>query len=425
MEIIDIINKKEAKDRLTKEELQFVVDNYLNGNIEDYQMSSLLMSICINGMDYEETYNFTVSMLNSGDRIDLSKIDGIKVDKHSTGGVGDKTSLVVLPIVASSGVKVAKMSGRGLGFTGGTIDKLESISGFKTSIDEDSFIKQVNDINMALVSQSGNLAPADKKIYALRDVTGTTESIPLIASSIMSKKLASGADKIVLDVKVGKGAFMNNIDDARELAKTMVKIGNKYNKETVALLTNMDYPLGYTIGNSIEVLEAIDTLEGNGEENFTRLCLLLSGFMISLGKNISIDEALEIAKTNLYNKNALNRFKEFVKAQGGDINNIPLCDNYIDIYSKESGYITDIDPMILATLCNDLGAGRKTKEDVIKHDVGIRLYKVINDYVNENDLLMRVYTNDVVDKSKYLEAIKISKEKIEDIKIVYESIKES
>lgn len=230
MEIIDIINKKEAKDRLTKEEIQFVVDNFLNGNIEDYQMSSLLMSICINGMDYEETYNLTVSMLNSGDRIDLSKIDGIKVDKHSTGGVGDKTSLVVLPIVASSGVKVAKMSGRGLGFTGGTIDKLESISGFRTSIDEDSFIKQVNDINMALVSQSGNLAPADKKIYALRDVTGTTESIPLIASSIMSKKLASGADKIVLDVKVGKGAFMNNIDDARELAKTMVKIGNKYNK---------------------------------------------------------------------------------------------------------------------------------------------------------------------------------------------------
>ena len=381
------------------------------------------MTICINGMTFDETYNLTTSMLNSGDKIDLSKIAGIKVDKHSTGGVGDKTTLVVGPLVASCGVPVAKMSGRGLGFTGGTIDKLESITGFKTSIPNDEFIKQVNDIKIALVSQSGNLVPADKKIYALRDVTGTTESIPLIASSIMSKKLASGSDKILLDVKVGKGAFMQNIDDAKKLAKTMVEIGNRYGKETVAVLTNMDYPLGYTIGNSIEVLEAIDTLDGKGEEKFLKLCLVLSSYMVSMGKNISIGQAIKEVEENYNNKNGLKKLKEFISYQGGDISDIPLEKNYIEIYSKKDGYITDIDTMKLAELCNNLGAGRKTKEDVINPKVGIKLLKTINDKVNNGETLMFIYTDKEIDKEEYLNSIKIEEENIPKVKIVYDIIK--
>ena len=423
MDIINIINKKEDNQELTKEEIEYVVTNFVNGNIEDYQMSSLLMTICINGMTFDETYNLTTSMLNSGDKIDLSKIAGIKVDKHSTGGVGDKTTLVVGPLVASCGVPVAKMSGRGLGFTGGTIDKLESITGFKTSIPNDEFIKQVNDIKIALVSQSGNLVPADKKIYALRDVTGTTESIPLIASSIMSKKLASGSDKILLDVKVGKGAFMQNIDDAKKLAKTMVEIGNRYGKETVAVLTNMDYPLGYTIGNSIEVLEAIDTLDGKGEEKFLKLCLVLSSYMVSMGKNISIGQAIKEVEENYNNKNGLKKLKEFISYQGGDISNIPLENNFVEIYSNKDGYITDIDTMKLAELCNNLGAGRKTKEDVINPKVGIKLLKTINDKVNNGETLMFIYTDKEIDKEEYLNSIKIEEENIPKVKIVYDIIK--
>ena len=361
MDIISIITKKKNKEELTKEEIDYVIENYLNNNIKDYQMSSLLMAIVINGMTFEETYNLTTSMLNSGEVIDLKEINGIVVDKHSTGGVGDKTSLVVLPLVSSCGVKIAKMSGRGLGYTGGTIDKLESIIGFKTELNKDDFIKQVNEINMALVSQNGNLVPADKKIYALRDVTGTTESIPLIASSIMSKKLASGSDKILLDVKVGKGAFMKNIEDARTLARTMVNIGNKYGKETIAILTNMNYPLGNTIGNALEVKEAIDTLDNKGNKNFLNLCLVLSSYMVSMGKNISIDEAFNEVKENLDNKNGLLKLKEFISYQGGNINNIPVENNYYVIHSKSNGFITDIDTIKLANLCNGLGAGRKNK----------------------------------------------------------------
>lgn len=423
MDIIDIINKKEAGEELTKDEINYVVTNYLNDTIKDYQMSSLLMSICIKGMSFEETYNLTTAMLNSGEKIDLSSIDGIKVDKHSTGGVGDKTTLVVGPIVASCEVPVAKMSGRGLGFTGGTIDKLESISGFKTTLTDEEFINQVNNIKISIISQTNNIDPADKKIYALRDVTGTTESIPLIASSIMSKKLASGSDKILLDVKVGKGAFMQNIEDARKLAKTMVDIGNKYGKETVAVLSNMDYPLGYTIGNSLEVNEAIETLKGNGEKRFTDLCLLLSTYMVSMGKNISIDDAFELVKENYSNKKALNKFKEFVSAQKGDINNIPIEENIIEIYSDRDGYINDIDTIKLAELCNNLGAGRKTKDETINPKVGIELVKTIYQKVNKNDLLMKVYTTNEIDKNEYLETIVITKELKEETKIVYEIIK--
>ena len=423
MDIIDIINKKEAGEELTKDEINYVVTNYLNDTIKDYQMSSLLMSICIKGMSFEETYNLTTAMLNSGEKIDLSSIDGIKVDKHSTGGVGDKTTLVVGPIVASCEVPVAKMSGRGLGFTGGTIDKLESISGFKTTLTDEEFINQVNNIKISIISQTNNIDPADKKIYALRDVTGTTESIPLIASSIMSKKLASGSDKILLDVKVGKGAFMQNIEDAKTLAKTMVDIGNKYGKETVAVLSNMDYPLGYTIGNSLEVNEAIETLKGNGEKRFTDLCLLLSTYMVSMGKNISIDDAFELVKENYSNKKALNKFKEFVSAQKGDINNIPIEENIIEIYSDRDGYINDIDTIKLAELCNDLGAGRKTKDETINPKVGIELVKTIYQKVNKNDLLMKVYTTDEINTKEYLETIAITKEQKEETKIVYEIIK--
>jgi len=423
MNIIDIITKKAKKEELTKDEIDYFVNNYVSGKIKDYQMSSLLMAIKINGMSFDETYNLTVSMLNSGDKIDLSSIDGIVVDKHSTGGVGDKTSLVVLPIVASLGVKIAKMSGRSLGYTGGTIDKLESIPNFNVELDFDKFISNVNSINLALVSQTKNLVPADKKIYALRDVTGTTESIPLIASSIMSKKLASGSDKILLDVKVGKGAFMKDINDARILAKTMVDIGNKFGKETIAVITNMNYPLGYTIGNSLEVLEAIDTLKGNGEENFTKLCLLLSSYMVSMGKNIDINEAYDLVLKKYNTEEPLNKLYDFIKMQGGNIDKIPVSNNVINIISDKTGFITDIDTLKLAMLCNSLGAGKTNKDDIINPRVGIKLLKQINDSVKTGDVLMEVYTEKEINELDYLDSIKISDEKIPDLKIAFDIIK--
>lgn len=423
MNIKDIIIKKKDKKELSHDEIKYVIDNYMNDNIKDYQMSSLLMAILLNGMSFDETFYLTNEMLNSGDRIDLSKIDGIKLDKHSTGGVGDKTSFVVLPLVAASGIKIAKMSGRGLGYTGGTIDKLESIPGFNINLSEEDFIKQVNDINLALVSQSGNLVPADKKIYALRDVTGTTDSIPLIASSIMSKKLASGADKILLDVKVGKGAFMKNIDDARTLAKTMVEIGKRFNKEVVALITNMDYPLGNTIGNALEVLEAIEILKGKGNKNFTDLCLIISSYMVSMGKNISTLEAFNIVKEKFDNKEGLNKLYEFISYQGGDLNKLKINDSYISIYSDKDGYIADIDTLYLAMLCTNLGAGRNKKDDILDLSAGIRLVKNINDKVNKNDEIMRVYSKKEIDKEEFLKTIKITSEKQKNIKIVYEVIK--
>ena len=420
--IKDIITKKDNGIELTKEEIEYVVSNYVNGSINDQDMTLLLNAITRNDMTVEETYNLTIAMLNSGDKIDLSSIEGVKVDKHSTGGIGDKTSFVVLPLAASLGVKIAKMSGRGLGFTGGTIDKLESIPGFKTTITNEEFIKEVNDINMAIVSQTENLVPADKKIYALRDVTGNVESIPLIASSIMSKKLASGADKIVLDVKVGKGAFMKNLEDAKKLARIMVDIGNKHGRETVAILTNMDYPLGNAVGNSLEVEDAIKTLEGKGDNDFTNLCIILAAYMVSLARSISIEEAIDLVKDNLYNGKGLEKFNEFIKYQGGDLSKLET--NYgIEIYSRKSGYITDIDTMKLAMLVRNLGAGRINKDDSIDHTVGVELFKHINDKVEENELLLKVYTDDIVNKLEYLNLFTISDNKIEDIKIVIDIIK--
>lgn len=423
MNIVEIIEKKKNKEELTFNEIKYAVEGYIIGIVKDYQMSALLMAIVLNGMSEDETFNLTKIMLDSGDKIDLSNINGIKVDKHSTGGIGDKTSLVVLPIVASCGVPVAKMSGRGLGFTGGTIDKLESIEGFKTSMDEEDFIKQVNKINIALISQTGNLVPADKKIYTLRDVTGTTESIPLIASSIMSKKLASGSDKIVLDVKVGKGAFMKNLSDARKLAELMVKIGNNSGKETVALLTNMDYPLGRTIGNGLEVQEAIDILLGNGDSRFLNLCLVLASYMVSLGKNISLEKALEEVEESYKNKKGYEKLKEFVSAQGGNINNIEISSSKIEIISDKEGYITNIDSLHLAELSNSLGAGRTKKEDSIDHGVGIKLEKVYGDKVNKGDILCYVYTNKSIDEKEYRNCFNIEDDILDDIKVIYDVIK--
>jgi pyrimidine-nucleoside phosphorylase len=423
MNIIDIITKKKNKEELTYDEIFYAVNGYINETVKDYQMSSLLMAIVLNGMSDEETFNLTKIMLDSGDKIDLSKINGIKVDKHSTGGIGDKTTLVVAPLAASAGVPIAKMSGRGLGFTGGTIDKLESIVGFKTDISRDEFIKEVNDIGIALVSQTGNLVPADKKIYALRDVTGTTESIPLIASSIMSKKLASGADKIVLDVKVGRGAFMKTIDDAQKLAETMIKIGKKFNKEVVALITNMDYPLGRAIGNGIEVKEAIDTLNGQGEERFTKLCLVLAAYIVSIGKNIKVEDAIDIVREKLNSKEGYNKFLELIKYQGGDVNNIIVSNVKSEIISNKDGYITDINPIILAEFVNNLGAGRKNKEDKINYGVSIELLKKVNDRTQKGEVLGYILADEKVDTSNLINAYKIENENIEEVKTIYKIIK--
>ena len=423
MDIIDIIVKKKNKETLTYDEIKYAVDNFISGEVKDYQMSSFLMAIVLNGMSEEEIFNLTKIMLDSGDKIDLSKINGIKVDKHSTGGVGDKTTLVVGPLAAACGVPIAKMSGKGLGFTGGTIDKLESIKGFNTNISEERFINQVNDIGISLVSQSGNLVPADKKIYALRDVTGTTESIPLIASSIMSKKLASGADKIVLDVKVGRGAFMKTIEDAKKLSETMIKIGNNFGKEVVALITNMDYPLGYTIGNAIEVKEAIETLDGNGEERFTKLCLVLASYMVSIGKEISVEDALDMVTEKLNNKEALNKFKGLVKSQDGDIDSISLSKESVDLISKEDGYITDINPIVLAEFINKLGAGRQSKDDIINYGVGVKLNKQINEKVSTGDKLLTIICDEKIDINELYSAFKISNEKIDNPKIIFDVVK--
>lgn len=423
MDIVDIIVKKENNLELSKEEIDYAVDEYVKGNIDDSRMSSLLTAITINGMTFNETYNLTTSMLESGDKIDLSLIDGIKVDKHSTGGIGDKTTFVAVPLAASLGVKVAKMSGRSLGYTGGTIDKLESIPGFKTVLKPEEFIKEVNDINMAIVSQTENIVPADKKIYALRDYTGNTESIPLIASSIMSKKLASGSDKIVLDVKVGEGAFMKNLDDARKLTRLMVDIGNKHGKETVAILSNMEDPLGYAVGNSLEVKEAIETLKGNGDKNFTNLCVLIAAYMLHLSKSISIEDAIDMVKTNLYNGKGLKKLYEFISYQKGDISKIKESKNIVEVYSNKCGYVTDINSINLSKLVSKLGAGRINKDDEIDHSVGVVLNKKINDKVDINDLLLKVYCNGEINPQEFIDLFTITENRKDDVKIVLDIIK--
>ena len=390
MNSIEIITKKKNKQELTREEIAFMVDGYVSGEIPDYQMSAFLMAIVCNGMTEQETINLTDIMIESGETIDLSGIDGKIVDKHSTGGIGDKTTIVLAPLVASCGVKVAKMSGRGLGVTGGTIDKLESIAGFEVETTKEKFIEQVNQIGVAIMSQTGNVAPADKKIYALRDVTGTTESIPLIASSIMSKKIASGADAIVLDVKVGNGALMKNIDDARALAHMMIQIGKHYQKQVKCVLTNMEEPLGYAVGNGIEVMECIDTLKGNGPEDLKELVLTLGSLMVSAAKDCSKEDAYQLLEENLNNGKGYEKLKELIAYQKGDIEHIEV-DSYVSIKGTQSGFITHINANQIGEIVKKLGAGRMHKDDIIDHGVGVSLSVKVGDFVLENEELLRVY----------------------------------
>ncbi len=392
--IIDIITKKKNKEELTYDEINYAITNYLNGTVKDYQMSSLLMAIVLNGMTDEETFNLTKVMLESGDIIDLSNINGEVVDKHSTGGVGDKTTLILAPLLADSGLKVAKMSGRGLGHTGGTIDKLESINGFKVKLDENAFIKQVNDIGLAVISQTANLVPADKKLYALRDVTGTTESIPLIASSIMSKKIASGANHIILDVKVGNGALMKNVEGATALANEMIKIGKKYNKKVICVLTNMEEPLGNTIGNAIEVKEAIDTLQGKGPEDLKKLVITLSSLLIESVENRDVEEIKKELELKLKDGSAYEKFKKMIEYQGGNIENIEISDKCFSVKSSKSGWIKSINTLKLGEIARDLGAGRFNKDDKINYKVGLYINQKVGDFVLENEELVKVYYDD-------------------------------
>ena len=392
MNTIDIINKKRIGEKLSKVELDYIFNGYLNGTVKDYQMSSLLMAICINGMTDEEVFDLVDIFIKSGDVLDLSMIPGIKVDKHSTGGVGDKVSLIIGPIVASCGVPVPKMSGRGLGHTGGTIDKLESIPGFNVNLTDEEFINQVKNIGLAITGQTKNLCPLDKVIYALRDVTGTVSSIPLIATSIMSKKIAGGADKILLDVKVGDGALMKEMDEAKALASLMEKIGKFYNKEVVCEITDMNTPLGDNIGNALEVVEAVDILRGK-ESHLRDLCIDVSSKMISMSKGISVIEAKKEVMESLNSGRAYNKFLEFVKYQGGDIHGLKVSGKTIDIKSKRSGTLTKIRALNLGKLSVSLGAGRMSKEDTIDYTVGIVLNKHVGDIININDTLCTLYVN--------------------------------
>jgi pyrimidine-nucleoside phosphorylase/thymidine phosphorylase len=431
--VVDIIEKKKHGKPLTAEEIDFIIQGYTDNTIPDYQMSAFLMAIYFKGMNAEETANLTTSFVNSGDKVDLSAIKGIKVDKHSTGGVGDKISLIVVPLVASVGIPVAKMSGRGLGHTGGTIDKLESIPGFKVEISNEEFINNVNTYKMAIVGQSANLTPADKKIYALRDVTSTVDSIPLIASSIMGKKIASGADAIVLDVKLGSGAFMKSLDEAKILARTMVDIGKSLNRDTIAVITNMDQPLGYEIGNANEIKEAIQVLKGNGAEDETTVALTIASYMCVLGGAFEDFESAYKQMTEIINSGeAIAKLKELIKIQGGDpavVDNtdlLPQAKNHVEVKAKESGYLSSFDTEGIGITAMLLGAGRMTKDDKIDFAAGITLKKKIGDPVEVGDTLCILHTNkDNWDDAykKVMESINIGKDKPEPMKYIYEIVK--
>ncbi|MCY7764328.1 pyrimidine-nucleoside phosphorylase [Bacillus inaquosorum] len=400
MRMVDIIIKKQNGKELTTEEIQFFVNGYTDGSIPDYQASALAMAIFFQDMSDRERADLTMAMVNSGETIDLSAIEGIKVDKHSTGGVGDTTTLVLAPLVATLDVPVAKMSGRGLGHTGGTIDKLEAIDGFHVELTKDEFIKLVNRDKVAVIGQSGNLTPADKKLYALRDVTGTVNSIPLIASSIMSKKIAAGADAIVLDVKTGAGAFMKTEEDAAELAKAMVRIGNNVGRQTMAVISDMSQPLGFAIGNALEVKEAIDTLKGEGPEDLHELVLTLGSQMVVLAKKANtLDEARAKLEEVMKNGKALEKFKDFLKNQGGDSSivddpsKLPQAAYQIDVPAKEAGVVSEIVADEIGVAAMLLGAGRATKEDEIDLAVGIMLRKKVGDKVEKGEPLVTLYAN--------------------------------
>ena len=433
MRMVDIIIKKKSGYELSPEEISFFIKGYTKGEIPDYQVSALMMAIFFKGMSDKETLALTMEMADSGDHLDLSAIKGIKVDKHSTGGVGDKTSLSLTPIVAACGVPVAKMSGRGLGHTGGTIDKLESFDGFNVSISEKEFIDNVNSIGISLMAQTADLAPADKKLYALRDVTGTVDNMSLIASSIMSKKLAAGADAIVLDVKTGSGAFMKTLEDSRALAKAMVDIGNGAGRKTVALITDMDQPLGNTVGNAIEVREAIDTLNGKGPSDFTELVYTLAQKMLILGgKAVNDDEALGMIKSVISSGKALDKLAAFVKAQGGnkdqvyDPSLLKVSDKTTFLKADESGFIDRITCDKVGVSCMMLGGGRASKEDTIDLSVGIELLKKKGDEVAKGDNLAVIHYNDENKLSSAMDELKsayhISSEKPEETVLIKEMI---
>jgi pyrimidine-nucleoside phosphorylase len=402
MRMYDIILKKRNGQELSKEEIDLFVQGYTKGSIPDYQVSALLMAIYFKGMNKRETADLTLSMVHSGATMDLSYIEGIKVDKHSTGGVGDKTTLVLAPMVAAAGVPVAKMSGRGLGHTGGTLDKLEAIEGLRVDLDLKDFINNVNDIKIAVCGQTGDLAPADKKLYALRDVTATVDNISLIASSIMSKKLASGADAIVLDVKTGSGAFMKTLEDSFLLAKEMVDIGTNLNRNVIALITEMNEPLGYAVGNSLEVKEAIQTLEGRGPEDLMHLCIELGAAMLQLGgRTDDIQEAKALLQETIHTGSAKAKLMEMVKAQHGNVAQIenpellPKAAHVVDVLAEKKGYVHGIDAEEVGRAALAVGAGRETKESPIDYSVGIMLVKKVGELVSKGDLLARVHINDM------------------------------
>ena len=421
MNIIEIINKKRLGKILSEEEITYAVNGYVKGEIPDYQMSSLLMAIVLKGLTDHEIITLTNIMLNSGDRLDLSTL-GTVVDKHSTGGVGDKTTLIVAPLVASCGGRVAKMSGRGLGHTGGTIDKLESIPGFNVSLDEETFFHQVSTIGVAVVSQTANLVPADKKIYALRDVTGTVESIPLIASSIMSKKIASGAKKLVIDVKVGRGALIKTLPEAQKLALLMKEIGKNYGIEVVCLLTNMDIPLGDNIGNALEVKEAMEVLKGK-TGNLRDLCIEIATQMVRLDLDISPKEAKEKVLNALQSGAAYHKFLEFVSAQGGVLSKLPTSNYSYTIQSDTAGYITNIDALALGKLSMQLGAGRMNLGDQLDYGAGIVIEKEVGSQVEIGSTLMTLYTNKEMDITKISkEAFTIQETKAKPVKLIYQII---
>lgn len=433
MRMYDIIQKKRDGGALTKEEIDFFVKGYTDGSIPDYQASAFTMAVYFQGMNDEETTNLTLAMANSGDTLDLSCIDGVTVDKHSTGGVGDKTTLIVAPIVASLGCKVAKMSGRGLGHTGGTVDKLESIKGFKVELSPEEFIEQVKNTGICVIGQSGNLAPADKKLYALRDVTATVNSIPLIASSIMSKKLAAGSECIVLDVKTGSGAFMKTVESAVELSQKMVAIGRNAGRKVAALITDMDIPLGTNIGNTLEVEEAVRVLKGEVNNDLKEVCIALASNIVSLAKDIELPEAEKLVNEAICDGRALSKLRELVIAQGGDVSyidntsEIPKAKISHEVISGKTGYINHMDTEKIGLSSVILGAGREKKEDSIDYTAGIILRKKTGDFVSTGDVICELITNDEKRISQaeamFIEAITISDEKPDMKPLIYETIR--
>ena len=432
MKIYDIIDKKRHGAELSLDEIQFVIDKYMTGEIADYQMSSLLMAICINSMTARETAYLTNAMMNSGDVLDLSQLGGTTVDKHSTGGIGDKTTLIVAPIVASLGGVVAKMSGRGLGFTGGTIDKLESV-GVKVELSPEEFLGQAKEIGISVVGQSATLAPADKRLYALRDVTATIDSVPLIASSIMSKKLASGSKSIVLDVKAGTGAFMKDEEGATQLASAMINIGRNLSRNVIAIISDMNVPLGYTIGNSVEVWEATKVLSGRGEKNLTELCKVVSASMLSLALKIEYEDALLRVDDAISSGKSLSKFYEWIQKQGGDVSKIKDSSyllgapHRLEIKAKQGGYISELDALKIGNISMHLGAGRIKKEDRIDPQAGVILNKTYGDYIECGEVLATLYTSSpsLLDgcESRVLDAVKITSNKPKEKTLIYKVMK--